>query len=177
MKSHAIQGPKVIWRALPANSLSTKMEIFRAIVSEEQADNNFEKIVGENDLKPIAFLEQGIVVSKPVVHITLSDGGMATGFLIAADVLLTNHHVFRSEEDAKSAKIRFNFQTDFYGNALPTDEYECDPGNYFKNNEKLDYAAVRVRASPGMKWGYLKIKPIDISAVQIREEVCSHPLK
>lgn len=174
MKSYAIQGPKVIWRALPENSLSTKMEMFRVIVSEEQADKNFEKIIGENDLKPIAFLEQGIVVSKPVAHITLSNGGMGTGFLIAADVLLTNHHVFRSEEDAKSAKIRFNFQTDFYGNALPTDEYECDPGNYFKNNEKLDYAAVRVKASPGMKWGYLKIKPIDIK-VNEKVNIIQHP--
>lgn len=145
MSGYAIQGPKVVWKTSPKKSLSTRMERLRVIVTEEQADKHFEQIIGDNNLKPIAFLEQGIVVSKPVAHITLSDGGMATGFLIAPDVLLTNWHVFRTIELARGAKIRFNYQTDLYGNSLPSDEYDCDPDSLFENNKdnnNLDYAVV-----------------------------------
>lgn len=147
---------------------------FRAIVSEDQADKNFEKIIDDNNLKPIAFLEQGIAVSKSVAHITLADGGLATGFLITPDVLLTNHHVFRAKDDAQGAKIRFNYQIDLYGNFLPVDEYDCDPESLFKNSEALDYAVVRITGEAGTKWGYLKINPIDIK-VNEKVNIIQHP--
>ena len=154
MNSYVIQGPKVVWKAPPANILSKRMKMFGAIVTEDDANKNFEKIIDVNNLKPIAFLEQAIVVSKPVAHITLSDGGLATGFLIAPDVLMTNWHVFRDRTMAQGAKVRFNYQTDLYGNFLPTDEYSCDPDSLFKNREDpLDYAVVRIKGEPGMKWG------------------------
>jgi V8-like Glu-specific endopeptidase len=161
MKSYAIQGPSFIWKTSPKKSLSTRTERLRVIVTEEQANENFEKLIEVNNLKPIAFLEQGISVSKPVAHITLSDGGMATGFLIASDILLTNWHVFIDKSKVEGAKIRFNYQTDLFGNFLPSDEYECDPDS-LKNNEELDYAVVRIKGEAGMKWGYLKIRPIDV---------------
>jgi V8-like Glu-specific endopeptidase len=177
MGKYAIQGPKFVWKTPPKKSLSTRMERFRAIVTEEQANKHFEQIIGDNNLKPIAFLEQGISVSKPVAHITLSNGGMATGFLIAPDVLLTNWHVFRTKELARGAKIRFNYQKDLYGNFLPTDEYDCDPDSLFKNNddaEHFDYAVVRIKGEPGMKWGYLKIQPIGIE-VNNKLNIIQHP--
>lgn len=174
MNRYAIQGPKVIWKSSLANSLSTRMEMLRAIVTEDEANKNFEKIIDINNLKPIAFLDQGITVSKSVAHITLSDGGLATGFLIAPDVLLTNHHVFRVKDDAQSAKVRFNYQTDLYGNFLPSDEYDCDPDSLFKNNEELDYAVVRIRGEAGMKWGYMKLKPIDVK-VSDKVNIIQHP--
>ena len=174
MRNYVIQGPKVNWKASPANSLSTRMEMFRAIVSEDQADKNFEKKIDDNNLKPIAFLEQGIAVSKSVAHITLADGGLATGFLIAPDILLTNHHVFRVKDDAQSAKVRFNYQTDLYGNFLPSDEYDCDPESFFKNNEALDYAVVRIKGEAGVKWGCLKLKPIDVK-VNNKVNIIQHP--
>lgn len=174
MNRYPIQGPKVVWKASPVSSLSTRMEMFRAIVTEDQANKNFEKIIDNNNLKPIAFLEQGLAVSKSVAHITLIDGGMATGFLIAPDVLLTNHHVFRVKDDARDAKVRFNYQTDLYGNFLPSDEYVCDPESLFKNNVVLDYAAVRIKGEPGKKWGFLKLKPIDVK-VNEKVNIIQHP--
>ncbi len=174
MNKYAIQGPKVLWKASFANSLSRRMEMFRAIVTEDEANKNFEKIIDDNDLKPIAFLEQGIAVSKSVAHITLADGGLASGFLIAPDILLTNQHVFRVKDDAKHAKVRFNYQTDLYGNFLPTDEYNCDPENLFKNNEEFDYALVRIKGEAGMKWGFSKLKPIDVT-VNEKVNIIQHP--
>lgn len=174
MHRYSIQGPQVIWKASAENSLSTRMEMFRAIVTEDMANTNFEKIINDNNLKPIAFLEQGIAVSKPVAHITLADGGMATGFLIVPDVLLTNRHVFRVKDDAKNATVRFNYQTDLYGNFLPSDEYNCDPNSLFKNNEELDYAVVRIKGEAGMKGGLLKLKPLD-ARVDDKVNIIQHP--
>lgn len=175
MKTYAIQGPKVVWKGSPADSLSTRMERFRVIVTEEQANANFEKIIRDNDLKPIAFLEQALVVSKAVAQITLDDGGMATGFLIASTVLLTNHHVFPDKSRARGAKVRFNYQTDLYGNYLPADEYDLDPDSLFQNNEApLDYAVVRMKGEPGMKWGFLKLKALDIR-VGNKVNIIQHP--
>lgn len=176
MNKYAIQGPKVIWKASLVNSLSTRMEMFRAIITEDDANKNFEKIIDDNNLKPIAFLEQGIAVSKSVAHITLVNGELATGFLIAPDVLLTNCHVFTDKDKARSARVRFNYQTDLYGNFLPSDEYHCDPDSLFKNNpvEELDYAVVRIKGEPGMKWGYLKLKPINVK-VNDKVNIIQHP--
>ena len=173
MRNYVIQGPKVIWKAPPGGILSTRTKMFQAIVTESDANTKFEKITGINNLKPIAFLEQGIVVSKPVAHITLSDGGLATGFLISSDVLLTNWHVFGERKCAQGAKIRFNYQNDLNGNFLPTDEYECDSDS-LKTNESLDYAIVTVKGSPGMKWGFLKLKPIDIQ-LEDKVNIIQHP--
>jgi len=175
MNSYAIQGPTVIWKAPAANILSTRMRMFSAIVTEDDANKNFEKVIEDNNLKLIAFLEKGISVSKPVAHITLSKGGMATGFLIAPDVLLTNCHVFKTKDSARGAKIRFNYQKDLDGNFLPSDEYDCDPDSLFKNNdEPLDYAVVRIKGEAGMKWGYLKIKPRDIE-INDKVNIIQHP--
>jgi len=169
-----IHGPKVIWKATPLDSLSTRTEMFRAIVTEDQADENFEKIVEDNNLKPISFLEQGIAASKPVAHITLSDGGLATGFMIGPNALLTNWHVFRTNNDAQDARVRFNYQVDLYGNLLPTDEYNCDIASLFKSNQELDYAVVGIKGEAGLKWGYFKIKPIDVR-LNDKVNIIQHP--
>lgn len=174
MKGYPIQGPKVIWKAAPADSHSTRTELLRPIVTESQANEIFEQIIGENNLKPIAFLDQGITVSKSVAHITKANETMATGFLITPDVLLTNWHVFKTKNDVQNARIRFNYLADVYGNPLPTDEYDCDVESLFRSVKELDYAVVRIRGEAGTKWGYLKITPIDIK-VHDKVNIIQHP--
>lgn len=95
MNRYAIQGPKVIWKASLVNSLSTRMEMFRAIVTEDEANKN-------------------------------------------------------------------------------SDEYDCDPDSLFKNNEALDYAVVKIKGNAGMKWGCLKLKPIDVK-VNDKVNIIQHP--
>jgi len=172
--NYVISGPKVVWKPSAAGSLSVSTEFLRAIVDEKAANKNYEKIVNQSNLKPIAFLEQGISVSKSVAHITLANGGMASGFMITPDVLLTNWHVFQTLKDTQDAKLRFNYQTDLFGNFLSAEEYELDGNSLFKSNEELDYAVVRVKGEAGLKWGYLKIKALDIQLEQ-KVNVIQHP--
>src|SRR3954471_15357404 len=70
----------------------------------------FEKVVGLNTLFSIAWLTRGLELSAPVARIT-TQHGPATGFLIANDLLLTNHHVFPDAEAAASAYMELNYQT------------------------------------------------------------------
>lgn len=103
-----------------------------------------EKIIGENNLLPVYFLEVGAIKSKPVAKVVLSSGGSATGFLISPTILLTNNHVFGSSNSAKNAKIQFNYQKQSNGINAVVDEYTTDPDNLFYTNASLDFSIVRV---------------------------------
>ena len=59
----------------------------------ETPDVVTEKIIGENTLRDVYFLEVLLDLARAVVRIAGSNTG--TGFLIAADLLITNHHVDR----------------------------------------------------------------------------------
>jgi V8-like Glu-specific endopeptidase len=117
-----------------------------------------EKLIDENNLRGIAFLETGLERSRAVAFIEIPNTGVATGFMIASDRLLTNNHVFGSAAEARGATIRFNYQTDLAGQTLPTDDYEADPDTFFHTNAELDYSVVAVAGSPGDKWGFVNLR-------------------
>lgn len=179
MAKYAIQGQPVKWRAHDADPASVRRGAHvRAIVAGgEPPETTIEKIVGgDNNLKPIAFLERGLAVAKAVAHITLADGGMATGFLIAPDVLLTNRHVFTSKDDARHATVRFNFQADLTGNMLPTTAFTCDPDSLFETSpeDELDYAVVRMKGDPGLTFGFLRLRNHALE-VEDKVNIIQHP--
>ena len=103
-----------------------------------------EKIIGENNLLPIYFLEVGAMKASPVAKVVLSSGGSATGFLISPTILLTNNHVFGSANSAKNAKIQFNYQKQSNGTNAIVDVYTTDPDSLFYTNASLDFSIVRV---------------------------------
>ena len=178
MRLKPIEGPQVEWKARDEVTTRVTAAALKTItgrsLGEAMADPN-EKLVGENNLRSISFLELGIQLSKPVAHITLPGRGMATGFLVDVDVLMTNNHVFEQASDAADAIIRFNFQRDLSGNLLPTEEYKCNPENFFHTNPDLDYSVVRLKGEPGFKWGYIRIPKTP--TVKVGEDVIiiQHP--
>jgi endonuclease G len=101
-----------------------------------------ETILGINNLKQISWIERGLQVSKSICRI-LTPGGLGTGFLIAADLLMTNHHVIPDTAVAAQSVIEFNYQHDFEGKVLPTCRYKLDTGR-FRSNPLLDYTIVGV---------------------------------
>src|SRR5262245_6347946 len=71
------------------------------------ADNR-EKIIGENTLFPIAILQRALDAARAVVlvQVKLADGSgswLGTGFLVARDLIMTNHHVIETPEQARAA--------------------------------------------------------------------------
>ena len=125
-----------------------------------------EKITGkQSTLLPISFLEMGLQRARAVARIDLGWRGSGSGFLIGADVLLTNHHVLENEAQAHEAKAVFNYQWTAGGLAAICDEYELDPGSLFRTSSADDWTAVRLKPKqmepPGATWAVLEIREQD----------------
>lgn len=94
--------------------------------------------------------EQALKAGRPVARLVVLGGhgivpeGFATGFLVASDVLLTNHHVFRNAAEARNTGAQFLYERveEGFREGLI---FELDPDRFFVNNEALDYALVAVK--------------------------------
>lgn len=125
-----------------------------------------EKIIGVNNLKQIAWLEQGLGASRAVCRV-LTPEGLGTGFLIGPRVLMTNHHVIRSATLARQVKAEFNYQLPFRAVEKPSAavRYELDPDALFRTSPALDYTVVAVKPGTGPdtpavdSWGRLLLNP------------------
>ena len=72
--------------------------------------NTLEKVIGKrSSFLPIHFLEVGALKARSVVRIQLSDGS-GSGFLTDGNLLITNHHVIASPEQAVDAIVQCNYQ-------------------------------------------------------------------
>ncbi|OYE06406.1 trypsin-like peptidase domain-containing protein [Nostoc sp. 'Peltigera membranacea cyanobiont' 232] len=136
-----------------------------------------EKIIGENTLRPISFLQQGLQVARSVAYIgvrTSQERWSGTGFLVAQDLLLTNNHVLHSSNLLADTIFRFNYEENFQGEAQQTDEYRPKPNGAFHTSQALDYTLVQLGGEPGKKWGWLPLvsKPISVGS---RVNIIQHP--
>ena len=95
-----------------------------------------------------------------------------TGFLIASDRLMTNHHVLPDKEAASRTKVRFGFRKLDDGTLQRGFEVELLPDT-LRSNESLDYAVIDL-AHP------VEAKPCDIhhgKSVEVGDDVVviGHP--
>lgn len=136
-----------------------------------------EKIIGENTLRPISFLQQGLQVARSVAYIgvrTSQISGSGTGFLVTQDLLLTNNHVLPHSDLLSNTIFRFNYQENFLGEAQKTDEYRAKPNGIFHTNQTLDYTLVQLEGKPGQRWGWLPLQPKIIRG-DSRVNIIQHP--
>ena len=120
----------------------------------------FEKIIGENTLRPIAFLAQGLLAARAVAYVSVGAGATrwsGTGFLVAPNIAITNHHVIPDATLLPDVLFRLNYEEDFHGKAQQPDEYNADTAGVFHASEALDYAVVQLTGEPGKKWGCLPL--------------------
>ena len=108
-----------------------------------------ERIIGENNLLPVYFLEEGVVVQQPVAKAFIKNSagtisGYASGFMVSPSLFLTNNHVYGSVAEAKFSTIDFNYQDNFNGVSQVVDTYTLHPDSVFRTNTALDYTLVRV---------------------------------
>ena len=136
-----------------------------------------EKIIGENTLRPIAFLERGLEVARSVAYIGVQSSNerwSGTGFLVAENLLLTNNHILPSSDLLLNSIFRFNYEDDFRGRAQPSEEYQAKPSGFFHTNPELDYTLVQLDAKPGQKWGWLPLLSRNIKRKD-RVNIIQHP--
>jgi endonuclease I/V8-like Glu-specific endopeptidase len=105
-----------------------------------------ERIIGRNNLAPVAFLEEGFQVSRSVGRVTITGpgGGHGTGFMVSPSLLLTNNHVLRNPEDANRSRVAFAFQDGVDGGPLVPAVFALEPQRFFVTDPALDYSLVAV---------------------------------
>ncbi|WP_366596988.1 DNA/RNA non-specific endonuclease [Bacillus pumilus] len=122
----------------------------RKAIIDKRDNLSLERIIGQNDLFPIHFLEKGLQAGKSICRIVIKDErgrslGYGTGFLVAPTLLLTNNHVFPDAETATLSSAQFNYEQDIHFNARVVQEYRFQPDKFFITNPNLDFTLVAVQ--------------------------------
>ncbi|MEV7862889.1 endonuclease [Streptomyces hirsutus] len=128
----------------PASSAGSTLQLPPEAFTSEVL--GLERLIGRNNLTPIAFLEEGVQVSRSVGRITISGpgGGHGTGFMVSPSLLLTNNHVLRGTEEASRSKVAFAFQDGIDGSPLVPAVFQLEPLRFFVTDRALDYSLVAV---------------------------------
>ena len=132
---------------------STARQISRAAVSPATIDDHLlERVIGETrDFLFVEFLEQAVHASRAIGRIVtkLGDGRVSygTGFMVSPQLLMTNHHVLRSRDDAGRSVVQFDYQRDRFGRPVALRAFQLAPGTFFLADAEHDFAVVAV--APG----------------------------
>lgn len=140
-------------------------------------DALFEKIIGENTLLPLAFLAQGLRAAASVAFLNVRGEGVqwsGTGFLVAPDLVLTNHHVVPDAAAARGLTARFGYEEDVDGSSLPTADFRPSAAGLLAADAELDFAVVELEGTPGATWGWLALQPRPVRVGQ-RISIIQHP--
>ena len=118
--------------------------------SIETPQDALEKIRNGNTLTSISSLLRGFEAGQSVGLIFNSqkdfdNSAEGTGFMIAPNILITNNHVINSIEQAKSFRLRMNYQRDLDGQIDPFFEFDFLPEKYFVTDEHLDFTIISVK--------------------------------
>lgn len=149
---------------------------------KENSESVLEKIIGENTLRDIRMLEVLLEMSRAVVRI-LTPVQKGTGFLIAEDLVITNHHVIESAETADGSEFQFHYQLGRHGKELAVQTARRLKGGLFHtspvdannaNGEALDYSVIQLADIPK---GIAPLKLSPAAAVKNGERVTiiQHP--
>lgn len=131
-------------RTEPASSAGSTLQLPPEAFTSDAL--GLERLIGRNNLTPVAFLEEGVQVSRSVGRITISGpgGGHGTGFMVSPSLLLTNNHVLRGTQDASRSKVAFAFQDSVDGSPLLPAVFQLEPIRFFVTDRALDYSLVAV---------------------------------
>ncbi|MFI9342087.1 endonuclease [Streptomyces sp. NPDC052773] len=128
----------------PASSAGSTLQLPPETFTSEVL--GLERLIGRNNLTPVAFLEAGVEVSRAVGRITISGpgGGHGTGFMVSPSLLLTNNHVLRGVPEASRSKVAFAFQDCADGRPLVPAVFALEPQRFFVTDRALDFSVVAV---------------------------------
>ncbi|WP_426120819.1 DNA/RNA non-specific endonuclease [Kocuria sp. LHG3120] len=142
---HLLQQPVV--RAALGVASTESAAAARGVIDDPRV---LERIIGDNNLLGVAFLELGAAAARSVGRIHIREGsrpaGFGTGFLVSPRLAMTNNHVLENVEVARSSWVEFNFQDGIDGMPLRSRFFALDPAAFFLTDPELDCTVVAVAA-------------------------------
>jgi hypothetical protein len=111
-------------------------------------------IVGRVDWVSVQALAEGTAArenARPVAYLALG-GSRCTGFLIAPDVLMTNHHCIPSAAAAAGATAYFRYEDGV------TNDVAVDCSTFIGNDAGLDFALLQCAGRPGDRFGTVALE-------------------
>ncbi|MEM9293740.1 MAG: serine protease [Acidobacteriota bacterium] len=155
-----------------------------------------ERLIDENDLLPVSFLEQGVRVQRAVARIVLTQPhkgfppgtGWATGFLVGSSLFMTNNHAIPDSDFAQKVRVQFNYQLAPDGRDREDDSYVVE--DFLHTEPKLDYSLVRLAEKPvqddsvvgarkmgaGERWGRIPLNPTPLYRKEQHLNIVQHPM-
>ena len=150
-------GKSVDWRAVDGLDRLYERARRLGMVQEaadllEDPDANgakvLEKIIATNELLDVRFLQVGAQAARCIGRLSRPVAGglkVGTGFLVSPRVMMTNHHVISSREEA----LEMTWELDFFVRedhmaTGPTQAFRLQPDGLFLADEDLDFALVAV---------------------------------
>jgi endonuclease I/V8-like Glu-specific endopeptidase len=128
-----------------------------------------ERVISGDDTLDVNYLEKGAKAGRAVCRINIysaeGEEGFGTGFLIAPQLLITNHHVIPDAQYASASYAEFNYEKGTHDLPLSLKVFSFEPSKLFYTNEELDYTVVWVaeESTDGFgklqEFGYLHLNP------------------
>ena len=131
-----------------------------------------EKIIGEDTLKPIHYLELALRASKSVVKIVRGSGS-GSGFLCGPNLIMTNNHVIASKSEAQDSEFLFNFELSIDGEPQNAIRVKPISDGLFYTNQTLDFTVIETEPIP------TTIQPLKLRSVLAKNDdrvnIIQHP--
>lgn len=113
----------------------------------EPVDFAYERAIGNNDSLYSNFIELIALTKRKVARIVIKENdrkvGYATGFMVSETLMLTNWHVFKDAEMARTSEAQFFYEYDNQGRPISPVVFKMDSSKFY-NDEKLDYCFVGI---------------------------------
>jgi endonuclease G len=112
-----------------------------------------ERVIGSNDLISFETMQKAIAIGRFVGLVALREPGapagappkgIATGSMVSPRLLLTNHHVLQTPDEAAQACVVFDYQLGMDDMPVPPSTFDLMPDEFFLTDEALDYTLVAV---------------------------------
>lgn len=116
-------------------------------------------VSGKPSLVHVSHLAVGLERARAVAKVVRAEGGSGTGFLIAGDRLLTNHHVLPDAQTAARSTALFNYQRATAGHEEPSVELKLAPERFFQTSEADDFSIVGMPPGSVERWGSITLAP------------------
>ncbi|WP_222262824.1 trypsin-like serine peptidase [Modestobacter marinus] len=113
-----------------------------------------EGIVEQDDSVWLSFFDCGLRAARSVGRVVEAPRRqpavpIGTGSLVTDRLLLTNHHVIRTPDEATGMAVEFAYEYDEDGEPRKEDRWPLAPGDFFVTDPDLDYTLVAVALRDG----------------------------